>query len=662
MEQANSRTAALARRYELEGESVMKLDDVKRNSMQRRTASRGTFWGYCKLCGNGCDSLPYTNTHQDSDTVGRVCVQCVAKKLKSPNGIYSAVPVLVTNKLNPWIDERLTGEQMTVLKVPACGPIALELSADAIASALGLDEWWVEVVSLPEELRGLDLRELAVHSPCLKTLPDWLGSLITLELFEVNNLAGYYVMRGGEHDSESTGPKTLPESIGDLANLRVLILRNLVEFNERSLPASMGKLTALETLHLENIDVVIPEAMGNLTALKKLLIVRENEFSGESDDHDRLKQRFDLVRSLSILTCLSELHLNTDVLDAPFTWDNDFAVRKCNLRGYQCLLSLTKLESLHITIRHSYDALQLPRAWFFSLSALTSLKLLESPWARQGDNYNDLKELPAVVGNLSILTVDGCGSGWPKLSLSVIGSLSALTVLRLSYLNNLKELPSAVESLSKLSILDIFRCNLQVIPKSVANLSALKVIKLIQCRNLLPSSCRNVSGCTTLESLLIYCSGWWQTLPVCPGLTRLHISKLPYERQHANAVFGIALALRSWPPPLLLDFDDYNDWSRTDCISLNTAIPLQHLGLPEKAKWWDNRTILFHFRQQQQKLLAFASGMQKRLGAESRASSVDDEMLRLIADEVLGRTLFKNWNEGQFCVNEEEEEPEEWPW
>ena len=156
---------------------------------------------------------------------------------------------------------------MTVLKVPACGPIALELSADAIASALDLDEWWVEVVSLPEELRGLDLRELAVHSPCLKTLPDWLGSLITLELFEVNNLAGYWVMRGGgEHDSESTGPKALPESIGDVANLRVLILRNLVEFKERSLPASMGKLTALETLHLENIDVVIPEAMGKKTS------------------------------------------------------------------------------------------------------------------------------------------------------------------------------------------------------------------------------------------------------------------------------------------------------------------------------------------------------------------------------------------------------------
>ena len=53
---------------------------------------------------------------------------------------------------------------MTVLKVLECGPIALELSTDAIASSSGLDEWWSEVVSLPEELRGLDLRELTYEN------------------------------------------------------------------------------------------------------------------------------------------------------------------------------------------------------------------------------------------------------------------------------------------------------------------------------------------------------------------------------------------------------------------------------------------------------------------------------------------------------------------
>jgi hypothetical protein len=60
-----------------------------------------------------------------------VCLERVAKtELKSPNGIYSAV--LVTNELNAFIDERMIGERQTALKVPACGPIALELSADAI--------------------------------------------------------------------------------------------------------------------------------------------------------------------------------------------------------------------------------------------------------------------------------------------------------------------------------------------------------------------------------------------------------------------------------------------------------------------------------------------------------------------------------------------------
>ena len=56
-----------------EGESVMKLDNVKRNRMERRTASRGTCLGVCKRCGGGKTSSPYTSTHRDNtDTVVRV--------------------------------------------------------------------------------------------------------------------------------------------------------------------------------------------------------------------------------------------------------------------------------------------------------------------------------------------------------------------------------------------------------------------------------------------------------------------------------------------------------------------------------------------------------------------------------------------------------------
>ena len=50
------------------------------------------------------------------------------------------------------------------------------------------------------------------------------------------------------------------------------------------------------------------------------------------------------------------------------------------------------------------------------------------------------------------------------------------------------------------------------------------------------------------------------------------------------------------------------------------------------------------FRVQQHKVAAFASGMNSRLVEASRASQLDEQVLVMIADEVLGQgRLLKQW-------------------
>ena len=68
------------------------------------------------------------------------------------------------------------------------------------------------------------------------------------------------------------------------------------------------------------------------------------------------------------------------------------------------------------------------------------------------------------------------------------------------------------------------------------------------------------------------------------------------------------------------------------------------LGLPAEAAEWGDIEIVEHFREQQSKVAAFASGLHRRLGAGSMVSQLDEQVLVLIADEVLGGwSLMREW-------------------
>jgi len=100
-------------------------------------------------------------------------------------------------------------------------------------------------------------------------------------------------------------------------------------------------------------------------------------------------------------------------------------------------------------------------------------------------------------------------------------------------------------------------------------------------------------------------------LPEMRLLTHLHLEDNDYNQdlsEQDNLVIGCYL--KAWPPPF-----------HVHCrISLSWQFYLsehwQVLGLPEEAQAeeWDLETILEHFRMQQDKMVAYASGLHARLG------------------------------------------------
>ena len=58
--------------------------------------------------------------------------------------------------------------------------------------------------------------------------------------------------------------------------------------------------------------------------------------------------------------------------------------------------------------------------------------------------------------------------------------------------------------------------------------------------------------------------------------------------------------------------------------------------MPAGAERWPNADVLRYFRKEQAKLVAFVSGLHKRLGAESSVALLDEGALVLVADALTG--------------------------
>ena len=118
-------------------------------------------------------------------------------------------------------------------------------------------------------------------------------------------------------------------------------------------------------------------------------------------------------------------------------------------------------------------------------------------------------------------------------------------------------------------------------------------------------------------------------------------------------VLSICLALKAWPLAFLLDTDFGNN-----CEGLGSELKQcwRLLGLPAEAARWDTEHMLDYFREQQQKALVFANGLHARLGGASLVSQLDDNLVRMIVDELLGRSAFKTSQQQQHTRFQEVED------
>jgi len=527
---------------------------------------------------------------------------------------------------------------------------SVDLSQDALNEAFGTKN--MQLMQLPNELLKIkdEVRELTVHCGALRYLPEWLGELRHLEVLHLDGF-----------ENEGSYLEQLPASLGNLAALAHLTIENFIRLE--ILPASVGRLSSLETLRIEACDVRELPVMSAMPALKSLILercwaIKELPCLSHLTALEQLSlvDLSELIRvpvSIGKLTRLKGLKiascgLGQDEDEAegsrlealPISLGMLVALHSLTLKniiqGENVAAILLKLTSLQMINIHDCPALRdLPA--MSGMTRVTSLTLSKCAFkelpccarltALRHLSLVSLKELmrlPSSMGKLTglrELRLAGC-RGITELP-SSIGALTALHMLALEGLPNVKALPPSIGALKMLTELMLTNCALTDVPWSIELLTGLRTLKLY-----VSDSARK--ECRAFKTLA-------SALPVLRLLQRLHLDGLGEED-----VAAIGRALKAWPLPLLdLDasylFDlAYRRISLTSCS--------QALALPPEATSWDDATILQHWRVQQEKMMAFSSGLHVRLGEVSRVWSLNDVALVLIADEVLGGwSLLRLW-------------------
>lgn len=167
----------------------------------------------------------------------------------------------------------------------------------------------------------------------------------------------------------------LLEHIGTYSDLEVLSISCLETL--QSLPSSIGRLTKLKELRIDNgngcsMNPVLPESIGNLRSLEKLILF------GAQDPRDpgaQPRKRHEFPRSMSQLTSLVYLDLGRNGLEEipPFVKD------------------LPKLRELRF--QWNMNLKEIP-AFISNFRELTTLRL----------DANDLDDLPDFLNSLPKLT------------------------------------------------------------------------------------------------------------------------------------------------------------------------------------------------------------------------------------------------------------------
>ena len=167
------------------------------------------------------------------------------------------------------------------------------------------------VESLPPEFEELKhIEKLSIYSSRLNYFPE--------SIFKLTNLKKLCI-RGNHFD----GMKNVPDSIGELKNLKTLEISNV---GIEHLPESMGNLVKLEVVNLnENKINRLPDSFGNLVNIKYLSLY--------SNKLNELPSQLSQLKSLEFLNVESN-PLDSSQRDYPDIWDkfaHDYSGSICDI-------------------------------------------------------------------------------------------------------------------------------------------------------------------------------------------------------------------------------------------------------------------------------------------------------------------------------------------
>ena len=300
------------------------------------------------------------------------------------------------------------------------------------------------------------------------------------------------------------------------------------------------------------------------------------------------------------------------------------------------------------------------------------------------DHMSGLQEMPDLIGltALDSLTIDGYiyisrispAALWGAATfLSSLVQLGGLRQLILTNQDWLQELPHTFGRMIALEDLTLSEClELSTLPESMMHLSRLQTLMIVKCP-IQDMPC--IQALTAMHTLHLVvqdyergCHTFMSLSRSLPCLQQLQDLRLGGYKLDVDNAFGsgwpgdegingnaltllegdvlaIGRSLKAWPLPLLrhfeLDFDvEYEDDNQVENSLFSTC--WRALGLPEAAADWTDAMILDFFSVQHHKVAAFASGMHTRLGAASDVLLLNDQMLIIIVNEVLGRSNFEN--------------------
>ncbi|KAM1708911.1 hypothetical protein COP1_001862 [Malus domestica] len=304
----------------------------------------------------------------------------------------------------------------------------------------------------------------------LKSLPGIIrmGSLQTLDLSGCSNLEKFpEISEVMEELSElylvGTAIKELPSSINKLTGLTVLDLSQCREL--KSLPSSihMGSLQTLKLSGCSNIEKFpdISDVMGNLS---KLYL-----------DSTAIKE---LPSSINKLTGLTFLDLRgCENLKSLPGINHMGSLQTLNLSGCSNLEKFPEISEVMEELSELYLVGTAIEELPSSINKLTGLTLLDLR------RCEELKSLPSSIhmGSLQTLNLSGCSmlEKFPDIS-DVMKKLSRLYLDKTA----IKELPSSINKLTGLTVLDLSRCReLKSLPSSI-HMGSLQTLNLSGCSNL----------------------------------------------------------------------------------------------------------------------------------------------------------------------------------